>query len=65
MAGAFAKPNKGLDEPHKLPLRTGVAVDISFGRLDGSVAREKLNVAQAASGTVNVAGGDGDEAAPT
>ena len=46
------------------PLRPGVAVDVALGRLDGAMAGEELDVAQAASRAMNVAGGEGDEAAP-
>jgi hypothetical protein len=51
------------DEPDKLALRTSVSVNVAFGRLDGPVAREKLHVAEAASGTMDVTGGDRDETA--
>ena len=46
------------------PLRAGVAIDVAFGSLDGTMPREQLHVAQAAARAMNVAGGDGDEAAP-
>lgn len=54
-----------LDETHELPLRPSIPVDITLGRLDGPMAREQLNVAQAASRAMNVTGGDGDEATPS
>jgi hypothetical protein len=50
------------DVPNQFSLGAGVAVDISLGRLDGSMACEQLHVAQAASRAVNVAGGHGNEA---
>ena len=57
--------NWGLDKPHELSLSAGVAVDVALGRFDGSMACEQLHIAEAASRTMNVAGGDGDETAPT
>jgi hypothetical protein len=50
---------------HQPPLRSRVAVDVAFGRFDGTVSSEQLHVAQATSRAINVAGGDGDETAPT
>jgi hypothetical protein len=49
------------DQP---PLRPGVAVDVAFGRLDGAMPREQLHVTQTAARAMDVAGGEGDEAAP-
>ena len=45
-----------LHVPNQSSLRAGGAVDVAFGRLDGAMAGEELDVAQAAS---NVARGDG------
>jgi len=42
-------------------LPAGVAVDVTLGGLDGSVASEQLNVAQAAAAAVDVARGGRDE----
>ena len=53
-----------LDVTNQPALCESVAVDVAFGRLDGAVAGEQLHVAQAAARAMNVAGGEGDEAAP-
>ena len=50
-----------LNVTDELSLAAGVAIDVAFGRFDGSVAREQLDVAQAASGAMDIAGGDRDE----
>ena len=52
------------EKTDQLPLRAGVAVDVALGRPDRPVPREQLDVAQAAARAMDVAGGDGDEAAP-
>ena len=46
------------------PLPAGVAIDVALGGLDGSVASEQLNVAQAAAATVDVSRRGGDEGPP-
>src|SRR5277367_1177761 len=56
---------RALDVADQFPLRAGIPVYISFGRFDRSMPCEKLDVAQAATGFVDVPCGDGDEAAPT
>jgi hypothetical protein len=53
-----------LDVRNQSPLRAGVAVDVALRRLDRTMPREQLYVTQAATGAVDVAGGDRDEAAP-
>src|SRR5271165_5329776 len=53
-----------LNVGNQSPLRAGVAVDIALRRLDRTMPREQLDVAQAAAGAVDVAGGEGDEATP-
>src|SRR5271166_5350603 len=52
-------------EADEAPLSASVAVDVALRRLDGSVPSEQLHVAQAATAGVDVAGGAGDEGAPT
>jgi hypothetical protein len=48
---------------NQLSLGAGVSVYISLGRLDGPVAREQLDVAQAAAGSMDVARRNSNEAA--
>jgi hypothetical protein len=54
-----------LDVANQLSLGARITVDIPLGRFDGSMPREKLHVAQAAPGAVDIAGGHRDEAAPS
>jgi hypothetical protein len=51
-------PFAQLYEPDELPLAAGISIDISLGRLYGAVTGEELHVAQAASGTMDIARGD-------
>src|ERR1700677_4316721 len=64
MAGAFAT-RMGLYVANQLSLRARIAVDVALSRFDGSMTREQLHIAEAASRTMNIASGDGDETAPT
>jgi hypothetical protein len=53
-----------LQQPNQPPLPVRVAVDVTFRRLDGRVPGEQLDVTQAASGAMDVAGRRRDECAP-
>jgi hypothetical protein len=49
----------------EFPLTAGIAVDVALGRFDRAMTGAQLHVAQAAAGTMDVAGSDRDEAAAT
>jgi hypothetical protein len=51
----------GSQKADQAPLSARVAIDVAFGRLDGSMSREQLDVAQAAAAAVDVPRGGGDE----
>jgi hypothetical protein len=65
MNGGWVITVRPLNVRNQSPLRAGVAVDVALRRLDRTMPREQLHVAQAAAGAVDVAGRHRDEAAPS
>ena len=62
MAGAFAAPIGAQTYPTNFRCAPGISVDVPSSRFDGPMPRKQLHVPQAASGAMDVAGRDSDEA---